>query len=89
METIKIYIVFGESGECSGMERWMVKAFQDYSKAEILRKNAQEEADSLKIKADHGEFGHWKAEGLNKYDKYYRMIYHEVNYDIQEIELDY
>ncbi len=84
-----IYIVFGESGECSETERWMVKAFKDYSKAKALLDNAQEEANKLKIRANNNEIGHWEVEGLNKYDKNYRMVYHEVNYDIQEIELEY
>ncbi len=88
MEFIKIYVVFGESGECSGMERWMVKAFKKECKAKLLVENAQKEADLLKIRADNDEIEHWEAEGLNKYDKYYRMVYHEVNYSIEEIELE-
>jgi hypothetical protein len=43
-----IYIVFGESGECSGTERWMVKAFKNKNQANILKENAQKEADLLK-----------------------------------------
>ena len=84
----KIYVVFGESGECSGMERWMVKAFMEESKAKQLVENAQKEANLLKIRADEGEIGHWESEGLNKYDKNYRMVYHDVNYDVEEIELE-
>jgi hypothetical protein len=85
---IKIYIVFGESGECSDTERWMVKAFKDETKAKLLCDLAQQQANILKLKADREEIGHWEAEGLNQYDKNYRMVYHEVNYDIQEIELE-
>lgn len=84
----KIYIVFGESGECSGVERWMVKAFREECKAKNLAENAQKEADILKIRADNDEIGYWEVEGLNEYDKNYRMVYHEVNYDVQSIELE-
>lgn len=42
-----IHIVFGESGECSGMQRWMVKAFRDSDKAKMLMVNAQRETDAL------------------------------------------
>lgn len=84
----KIYIVFGESGECSGTERWMVKAFKEKYSAELLVENAQKEANLLAIKANNGEINYWEVEGLNKYDQYYRMVYHEVNYDIEEIELE-
>ena len=83
-----IYIVFGESGECSGTERWMVKAFKDYDKAKMLLDNAQREADLLKDKANNEEIEHWEAEGLNKYDKNYRMVFFKVSYDIEEVELE-
>lgn len=88
METMKIYIVFGESGEYSGKERWMVKAFRDENKAKQLAEDAQKEADLLKIKADNNEIDYWEVEGLNKYDPNYRMIYSEVDYDVEEIELE-
>lgn len=84
----KIYIVFGESGECSGTERWIVKAFHDHEKAKLLVENAQEEADLLELKADNVEIDPWEVQGLNKYDPFYRMVYHEVNYDIKEVELE-
>lgn len=85
---VKIYIVFGESGECSGTERWMVKAFNDHDKAKLLAENAQTEANLLTIKANNNEIVPWESEGLNKYDQFYRMVYHEVNYDIMEVELE-
>jgi len=88
MESVKIYVVFGESGDCSGTERWMVKAFREDYKAKMLAENAQKEADILKMKADTGEIEHWESEGLNQYDKNYRMVYHEVNYDIEVVELE-
>jgi hypothetical protein len=86
--SLKIYVVFGESGECSDTERWMVKAYYDYDKAKLLMENAQKEADILTIKADNDEISPWGVEGLNKYDKYYRMVYHEVSYDVVEVELE-
>ena len=88
MDEVVIFVVFGESGEYSDCERWMVRAFRDENKAKELLKNAQQEADSLKIRADNREFCSFEAEGLNKHDPYYRMIYHEVHYDIKEIVLE-
>lgn len=70
------------------MERWMVKAFREEYKAKELLENAQKEANLLAIIANNNEIGYWESEGLNKYDNKYGMVYHEVNYDIQEIELE-
>lgn len=66
----------------------MVKAFKEKYSAELLAENAQKAANLLEIRANNGEIGHWEAEGLNKYDQYYKMVYHEVNYDVEEIELE-
>ena len=84
--SVKIYVVFGESGECSGMERWMVKAYYNQDEAKLLMENAQKEANLLEIKANNDEIDPWDAKNI--YDKNYRMVYHEVNYDIVEVELE-
>ena len=56
--------------------------------AKAIMENAQKEADLLKFRVDNNEIGEWEVEGLNKYDKKYRMVFREVNYDIEEIELE-
>ena len=66
----------------------MVKAFKDLNKAQQCDKLAQHEANILKDKADRDEIHYWEVNGLNQYDKHYRMVYHEVNYSIQEVEYD-
>jgi hypothetical protein len=58
----KIYIVFGESGECSGTERWMVKAFKEKCNADLLAENAQKVANLLEIRANNDEINHWESE---------------------------
>ena len=81
MESTKIYIVFGQSGEYSDAKEWMVKAFREKNQANTLAKNAQKEADRLLDRTD------FESLNLNKYDKNYRTFYYGVNYVVREIKL--
>lgn len=85
MESTKIYIVFGQSGEYSDAEEWMVKAFREKNQAKTLAENAQKEADRLLNRTDDDEIEYLKS--LNKYDKNCRTLYYGVNYVVREIEL--
>ena len=88
MEPTKIYIVFGQSGEYSDAEEWMVKAFREKNQANTLAKNAQKEAERLLNRTDYDDaIEYLESLNLNKYDKNCRTVYYGVNYVVREIEL--
>ena len=66
---MKIYIVEGSTGEYSDKYNWLVKAFSDREKADLLCKELQEAADSIQK-----EFDEINVSIYYMYDEKYRYI---------------
>ena len=75
---MKIYTVFGETGEYSGRSTWAVVSFFSEEKAKkrilLATKRAKE------IKAQYGNSFHIPGGVINEYDSKMRLEYTGVNY---------
>ena len=81
---MKIYIVWGETGEYEDRESWNVKAFIHKQAAEEFRESCQIFADSL-VSNDHPK--KVKANGHLSPDPYFYMDYTGTKYSIEKLEL--
>lgn len=85
---MKIYVVFGTSGEYSDRREWPVKAFKSKEQAEVLVINATQEANRI-FSANGDKYYDWDNEkDPNKYDPEMDMDYTGASYYIAEVELE-
>jgi hypothetical protein len=83
---MKIYVVFGSTGEYSDRTEWPVKAFYDEDKAKELVENASEEAD--RIFANRENKYSRRNDESNKFDPDMRMDYTNTSYYFIAVELE-
>lgn len=84
---MKIYIVFGQTGEYSDRKEWTVRAYKDKKRAKVLIELATKEALNLHKEAEHNRL---MGEPLpnNKYDPFFKTDYTGTTYFYQEVELE-
>jgi len=81
---MKIYVVFGSTGEYSDHDEWMVKAFTKEAMAKDWIVKCTKKANELKIQYSN-EYD--IPRGANQYDPYMRIDYTGVDYNYSEVEL--
>jgi hypothetical protein len=84
---MKIYIVFGQTGEYSDRVEWPVKAFQDEEKAKRLVELATTEALNLHQQSEDNRYND-KKPPYNKFDPFFRTDYTGTTYFYQDVELE-
>ena len=83
---MKIYVVFGTTGEYSDRSEWPVKAFRMKRKAVALVTKATDRAKALEQSTP--EYQHYEAEGQNEFDPDMKMDYTGTTYYICTVELE-
>lgn len=82
---MKIYIVFGGTGEYSDHQTWMVKAFRDEDQAKALVENASWAANAIDAVRENR---YDSPNGANPYDPDMYMDYTGTSYYIESVELE-
>lgn len=85
---MKIYVVFGSTGEYSDRTEWLIKAFSNAEKAKELVINATQEADRIRVKYKSSYFNWDSKNDPNKYDPKMLLDYTGTSYYYQSVELD-
>lgn len=82
---MKIYVVFGKTGEYSDRMEWPVKAFKKKEKAERLVSEAEKHAKIIEVtRKDEYRV----PEGINPLDPKMQMDYTGTSYYYIEVELE-
>jgi hypothetical protein len=86
---MKIFIVFGSSGEYSDHQEWTVKAFYDEDRAKELVERATIRGKEIekKFSDERKYFNRYEDKGLNEFDPDFIYDYSGFNYYIEETEL--
>ena len=82
---MKVYVVFGSTGEYSDRTEWIVCGFLDEEKAKERVLLAGEEARTLFAS---GEYSRYDAEPTNKYDDKFQMYYTGTVYYYAKVEVE-
>jgi hypothetical protein len=85
--TTKIYIVYGESGDYSDREKWLVKAFKTIKQAEEFIKDVETEANNILWDLKNKKIKRSDVI-VNKYDSNFRIYGDHITYDYEELEIE-
>ena len=89
---MNVYIVKGHTGEYSDRNDWIVCAYQDKDKAELLVKNASRRASEIFAEMERDILNSWYGERndlkyINEYDPSMQMDYTGTYYTYDATEL--
>lgn len=90
---MKIYVIFGSTGEYSDRTEWPVKAVKDLDRAQEIVTLASEYANTLFAKFENEEVSKHSNEGQelvskNPHDPEMKMDYTGTSYYYTEVELE-
>jgi len=84
-ELMKIYVIFGATGEYSDRDEWIIKAYKNKEMAKSHLLNADKRAKELFKKYEDEP---WNCKEENIYDPAFRMYYTGTQYYILQCEIE-